>query len=224
MKYLFILLFSFIAIQSTAQVVTLNKKEISSLQKIIKQDSSAGKLYASIKSRAENALTQTPDPIDTVISEGHLATDPKKIRTVKSLKDIDRIYSLAIAYKVEGNKTYLQKVAEYITAWATVNQPQGNPINDTKFEDLLFAYDLVRNEMPNDQQQVVDSWLQKMADAEIKTGLQKTKKTSFNNWNSHRLKVIGFIAYILNNEQYKRHIAVELPAQIEKNLLPDGSG
>jgi len=50
------------------------------------------------------------------------------------------------------------------------------------------------------------------------------KTTSFNNWNSHRLKVIGCIAYTLNNDDYKKYINEELPMQIEKNLLPDGSG
>ncbi|GAA4730467.1 alginate lyase family protein [Flavisolibacter ginsenosidimutans] len=224
MKYLFVLLFSFLAQNGFAQFVGLNKKEISSLHNLIAKDSSAKKFYVSIRQTANDALAQTPDPIDTVVSEGHLATDPKKIRTGKSLKDIEKIYSLAITYAIEGKKDYLQKAGDYISAWATVNQPQGNPINDTKFEDLFFAYDLVKNDLPADQQKTINVWLVKMADAEIKTGAVKTKKTSFNNWNSHRLKVIGFIAYLLNNDTYKKYVADELPAQIEKNLLPDGSG
>jgi hypothetical protein len=35
---------------------------------------------------ANAALQQDPNPIDTIISEGHLVTDPKKIRTQKSCK------------------------------------------------------------------------------------------------------------------------------------------
>jgi hypothetical protein len=206
------------------QYVGLNKKEISDLQHLVVKDSSAKKFYTAIKRTANDALTQTPNPIDTVVSEGHLATDPKKIRTVQSLKDIYKIYSLATAYVIEGRKNYLQKAGEFITTWATVNQPQGNPINDTKFEDLLFAYDLVKNDVSTEQRNKINSWLEKMANAEIKTALPKTKKTSYNNWNSHRLKTIGLIAYLLNNNTYKTYIDAELPAQIEKNLLPDGSG
>jgi len=224
MKYLITVLSSFIAINCFAQYVGLNKKEISNLQHLVAKDNNAKKFYTSMKRTADDALTQTPDPIDTVVSEGHLATDPKKIRTGKSLRDIDKIYSLAIAYVVEGNKSYLQKAGEYITAWATVNQPQGNPINDTKFEDLFFAYDLIKNDVSTEQKSTINSWLEKMANAEIKTALPKTKKTSYNNWNSHRLKTIGLIAYMLNNNTYKAFIDIELPAQIEKNLLPDGSG
>jgi hypothetical protein len=224
MKYLITIIYSFLVLNCFGQYVGLNKKEISNLKQIVIKDSSAKKFYSSIKRTADNALTQTPNPIDTVVSEGHLATDPKKIRTVQSLKDIDKIYSLVIAYVIDGNKGYLQKAGEYISEWAMVNQPQGNPINDTKFEDLLFAYDLVKNELSKDQKNAINSWLEKMANAEIKTALPKTKKTSYNNWNSHRLKTIGLIAYLLNNDTYKAYINVELPAQVEKNLLPDGSG
>jgi len=224
MKYFFVLLLSFLAQNGFSQFASLTKKEISNLHNLVAKDSSVKKFYASLKNTADEALEQTPNPVDTVVSEGHLATDPKKIRTGKSLKDVEKIYSLAVAYAIEGKKNHLQKAGEYIAAWATVNQPQGNPINDTKFEDLFFAYDLVKNNLSSEQKKSINNWLVKMADAEIKTALPKTKKTSFNNWNSHRLKVIGFIAYLLNNDTYKKYIADELPAQIEKNLLSDGSG
>jgi hypothetical protein len=224
MKYLFLLLFFIISSGAFGQFVGLNKKEIASLRNLVRNDSDAKKFYVSIKAMADWSLTQTPDPIDTVVSEGHLATDPKKIRTVQSLHDIPKIYSLAIAYTVEGNKTYLRKASAYIKSWAIVNKPQGNPINDTKFEDLFFAYDLVKNDLSSADQKIINAWLEQMADSEIRTALPKTKKTSFNNWNSHRLKVIGMIAYLTNNSEYKTYAMTELPFQIEKNLLPDGAG
>jgi hypothetical protein len=224
MKYMLVLLLSFAVSGSYAQFVGLNKEEVTDLRRLIKNDKEAKASYAILKGRADDALTQTPDPIDTVVSEGHLATDPKKIRTVQSLKDVDKIYSLSIAYVVDGNKNYLDKAAEFLRSWAKTNRPQGNPINDTKFEDLLLAYDLLKNSLPAADDKTINIWLEEMADAEMKTGLSKTRKTSFNNWNSHRLKVVGLIAYILNNDKYKTYIAEELPAQIEKNLLPDGTG
>jgi len=225
MKYLiFFFLFFSIASQTKAQYVGLNDKEISSLQKLVKKDNDVKKIYSSLKKIADEALGQTPNPIDTVVSEGHLATDPKKIITVRSLKDIDKINALAFAYKVENNVSYLNKLSAFLSSWVTVNKPQGNPINDTKFEDLFVAYDLVKNNIPSSSKQTIENWLAKMADEEIRTGKNKAKTTSFNNWNSHRLKVIGLIAYILGNESYKKYIDEELPIQIEKNLLPDGSG
>ena len=224
MKYFIVSLFSFISLNAFTQFTGLNKKEIATLRNLVRSDSNANKLYTTIRNTADKALTQNPDPIDTVVSEGRLATDPKKIRTIQSLDDIPKTYSLAIAYAIERNKNYLQKADKYLKSWALVNKPQGNPINDTKFEDLFFAYDLIKNNLSSDDQKTINGWLNQMAGAEIKTALPKTKKTSFNNWNSHRLKVIGLIAYLLNKDEYKTYIAEELPVQIEKNLLPDGSG
>ena len=97
------------ATTANAQNVGLSNKEISSLQKLINKDSAVKNLYTSLKRIADEALNQNPNPIDTVISEGHLATDPKKIRTQGSLKDIDKINALAFAYRIEENNAYLNK-------------------------------------------------------------------------------------------------------------------
>lgn len=206
------------------QYVGLNNKEIVSIKKLIKKDPGVVNLYKSYKKIADASLNDSPNPIDTVVSEGHLSTDPKKIITSRSLKDIDKMYALAFAYRVENNNSYLNKLVEFLTAWAITNKPQGNPINDTKFEDVFIAYDLVKENISSSQKEIINSWMMKMADEEMRTGKNKAKTTSFNNWNSHRLKVIGCIGYILNNSTCKKYIDEELPIQIEKNLLPDGSG
>jgi hypothetical protein len=225
MKYLSLFAFIlFITPKVRSQYVGLNDKEISSLKKLIRSDADVQKYFTAFKKTADEALNQIADPIDTVVSEGHLATDPKKIITVRSLKDINKIYSLAISYRITNNKSYLDKLVEFLTAWATVNKPQGNPINDTKFEDLFAAYDMAKNNIALTSKKTIDDWLVKMATEEMRTGKNKAKTTSFNNWNSHRLKVIGCIAYILNNDEYKKYIDEELPVQVEKNLFPDGSG
>lgn len=224
MKKLLLLICILAAGRCFAQVVSLNDKELTKLYQLITSDKNAGKLYASIKRTADAALNEAPNPVDTVVSEGHLATDPRKINTIRSLRDIDKIYALALCYRVENQRRYLDQLTGFLSAWASLNQPQGNPINDSKFEDLFFAYDLARAKMDANARTAIDQWLQQMADAEIRTYNPKTKKTSYNNWNSHRLKVIGLIAYVLNNTTYKNFIKTELPQQIDRNLLPDGSG
>lgn len=225
MRYLFIFLFIAFGITKVkSQYVGLAEKEIINLKKLMTHDDEVRDYIVSFKKTADEALNQIPNPIDTIISEGHLATDPQKIITVRALKDINKIYSLAISYRIWNDTFYLNKLIEFLTAWATANKPQGNPINDTKFEDLFAAYDLIRNNITSDQKIIIDDWLIRMANEEIRTGKNKGKTTSFNNWNSHRLKVIGCIAYILRNNEFEKYIDEELPVQIEKNLLPDGSG
>lgn len=214
MKYLFLCLsVYFLASKATAQYVGLSDKEVSGLAKLIKKNNDAKNLYNSLKKIADKALNQKPNPVDTVVSEGHLATDPKKIKTQQSLKDIDKIYALAFAYRIEKNNSYLNKLIEYITAWATINKPQGNPINDTKFENLFIAYDLVKNNFLSSSKNIINSWLIKMADEEINTAKNKAKKTSYNNWNSHRLKVISVLLTCLITGHTKNTLLNSYPCK-----------
>src|ERR1051325_10299996 len=110
MKYMFLLLICFIASSAIAQYVGLQEHEVSALKNVVKGDSSIKKLYSSLKRIADAALDEQPNPIDTVVSEGHLATDPKKIITQRSLQDINKINALAIVYKIENSKKYLDKL------------------------------------------------------------------------------------------------------------------
>jgi hypothetical protein len=50
------------------------------------------------------------------------------------------------------------------------------------------------------------------------------RKTAINNWNSHRLKIVGEIGFVLNSESLTQWTNKELKKQIAVNLDPDGSG
>jgi hypothetical protein len=155
-----------------------------------------------------------------------LATDPKKIRTVKSLADLHKIYALAISYTITNKDTYKIKCIEYLVAWASINKGMGNPINDTKLNPIFDAYDLLKDQIDPSSKATITAWMQQLADAEIASPRYKSvnSKTLFNNWNSHRIKVVGSIAYLINNNAYKVFTDSSLKKQILKNLHADGSG
>ncbi len=46
----------------------------------------------------------------------------------------------------------------------------------------------------------------------------------YNNWNSHRIKVVGLIAYTLNNKAYQQFTDTSIKKQILENLYANGSG
>jgi len=207
------------------QYLSLSKDEIQKLVSLIKTDQSAEKNYQSLKSLASISLQQQPNPIDTIISEGHLANDPKKIITQKALADLPKIYALAYTYRISNQKIYLKKCIEYIIAWARTNHGVGNPINDTKLDPLLEAYDLIKDEFATNEKEIVTGWLTQLADAEISHPRFKSAKRSvYNNWNSHRIKVVANIAYVLNNKEHQAFADTSIKTQILKNLYADGSG
>jgi hypothetical protein len=207
------------------QFLSLNKTELKKLIVIIKSDSSAQKAFRTLEKQAKIALNQEPQPIYTIISEGHLATDPKKIETLEALADLNKIYALAYVSKITNNEEYFNKCLQYITAWATTNQAIGNPINESKLDPLFEAYDLIKDEVKVAEKQVIEKWFRQIANAEIATqhNLLK-KKSTYNNWNSHRIKIITNIAYLLDDKSYKLFVDSNFKQQIAMNLYADGSG
>lgn len=216
----------FLLISANAQYLSLNKIETKKLISLVNTEKDVKQLYLKMERLANTALTEVPNPIDTIVSEGHLATDPKKIRTVKSLADLHKIYALAISYTITNKEIYKTKCIEYLVAWASINKGMGNPINDTKLDPIFNAYDLLKDQIDPSSKATIEAWMQQVADAEIASPRYKSvnSKTLFNNWNSHRIKVVGSIAYLLNNKAYKVFTDSSLKKQILKNLHADGSG
>ncbi|WEK17748.1 MAG: alginate lyase family protein [Candidatus Pedobacter colombiensis] len=213
------------AITAKAQYLSLNKSELQKLSTLINTDQNVKMAYHELENLADATLKQHPDPVDTIISEGHLANDPKKLKTQKSLADLDKIYALAYTYSISNKPVYLKKCIEYILAWAKINHGAGNPINDTKLDPLFDAYDLIKDEMTVSERNTVDKWLVEIADAEMASPRFKSgKKSVYNNWNSHRIKVVGNIAYLLRNKNYELFADTAIKTQILKNLYADGSG
>lgn len=225
MKKVFLLAVSIlIAVSVKAQYVSLNDKEVQNLKELINQNADVKRLYSAYVNLADVAVNVNPNAIDTIRTEGLLQGDPKKTATTNALRDMRKMYALAIAYRVEGEKSYLQNLTSYLTAWAKINIGRGDPIDDTNLEPAIEAYDLVKGKLkPNDNELIV-KWFKQTADAEI-AAHQKgmNKETAYNNWNSHRLKIVGMIAYAINNDDYKKYVNEDLKRHLQKNLLPDGS-
>jgi hypothetical protein len=216
---------SLLAFPVRAQSVSLNQSELTKLKESIKTNPGAEKAFLKLRFTADMALTQQPNPVDSIVSEGHLANDPKKIATQKALADFEKVDALAYSYKLTGQEAYLKKCTAYLLNWAKINQGRGNPINDTKLDPLLEGYDLIKGDVSSEDRKVIDTWLSQIADAEIASPRFKlSRKTVYNNWNSHRLKVVGSIAFITGNKEYQNFTDTSMRQQIVKNLYKDGSG
>ncbi|TKC00188.1 alginate lyase family protein [Pedobacter cryophilus] len=207
------------------QHLSLNTAELKKLTSLIKSDKSAQKEFLLLEKQAKIALQQKPLPIEIIISEGHLANDPKKIKTLKSLADLKKIYALAYTYKLTNSEEYLTKCIQYILAWAKTNKAIANPINNSKLDPLFEAYDLIKEEIKPSDKKIIDHWFTQIAAIEIATErLTPFNKISYNNWNSHKIKIVANIAYLLNDKKYQLFVDTSLKKQIAMNLYADGSG
>lgn len=224
MKKLCFALLLLLSATAKAQYVSLNDKEIGNLRDLISKDATVKQQFMAFERAADDAVNVNPQPIDTIRSEGLLEGNPKKAATGNALRDMRKMYALAICYRIENEKSYLQSATAYLNAWAKVNVGRGDPIDDTNLEQAIEAYDLIKAKLkPNDNELIV-KWFKQTADAEIATHQKSINKESgYNNWNSHRLKIIGMIAYAIDDAGYKKYVTDDLNVQSQKNLLPDGS-
>src|SRR5882757_10378973 len=116
-----LLVLTMLVLTAAAQYTSLNDKELGKLKDLIRTDADVKNFYSSFERNATQALDSTPHPIDTIGTEGKLQGDPKKVATIFALRDMRKIYSLALAYRVQGDKKYLQKATAYLLAWAAIN-------------------------------------------------------------------------------------------------------
>src|ERR1700761_9352911 len=224
-KILLLFIFTTIGISARAQYAGLSNEEIGKLKELIKTDPIAKSAFGQFQTTADKALTEQPNPIEKITTEGKLAGDPDKIKTLKAVEDANKIYALALVYKLYNNKTFLDKASEYLQAWARINESTGDPIDETRLEELIAGYDMVRNDITPESKKAVDHWLQEIADGELNSKyMAPGKGTAINNWNSHRIKIMAMIAYTLHNDKFGKIVQNELTRQIAINLYPDGNG
>lgn len=207
-----------ISVSLQAQYLSLSDNEVSRLKQLIVTDKVAAEVYLKWEELANKSLHDNPNPIDTIESEGRLISYPKKQLSIQSFRDMNKVYALAITYRITGKKVYLNKAIDFIVAWGSVNHSIGNPINDMKLDLMVEAYDLIYSKVPKKAKEKVNTWLTQIVIEELKTQNEK-----YNNWNSFRIRIITQIAFLLNNKQYINDVKKMLEIQILKNLYANGS-
>ncbi|HEY6330204.1 MAG TPA: alginate lyase family protein [Blastocatellia bacterium] len=204
-----------------AQAISLNDKQRARLIALVSSDPEAKALCGRVIEDANQDLSAQPHPLKQIQTEGKLQSDPVKVETQKGLMDTGKVFSLGIAYTVTGDLKYSEKVKQFILAWAEVNKPTGDPIDETNLEPLMIGYDLVRKTFSDSERDRADRWLKKVAEEEISN--KRSGGTAINNWNSHRLKIIGLAAFLTGDEKLLHHAVDGYMEQIRVNLRPDGS-
>jgi hypothetical protein len=195
---------------------------LAALETLVTTNPEAKAQYAALRKLADGILSATPKPIAKIQTEGKLAKDPLKIATDVSLRDMGKILPLAYAWLLSHEDRYAAKASEFLVAWANQNQATGDPIDETNLEPMIQAYDLIKAALATTDRQKIGAWLSSVAQAEI-ASRKPGKDTSFNNWNSHRLKIVGLIGFSLNDQALIEFTEREFKHQIQSDLNPDGT-
>jgi hypothetical protein len=207
----------FLAHKASAQYALFTASEKSRLIDLTREDASAHAQSIALIHRADTALRQAPNPIQLIQTEGKLAGDPVKVATQAALRDMQALTDLGFAYLLTGDSRYADKARLFVLAWAQINQPTGDPIDETNLEPLIVSYDLTRSSYSDGDKAAADGYLRRLIRAEW--GARQVT----NNWQSHRLKVVGLAAYVLRDGALIARAIDGVKSQINVNLNADGS-
>ena len=207
-----------VGFSQTTNVVILDSTEIANLRRVISQDERAKYLYDSIASLARAHSEEAPRPLKHLHYEGLLETNPDRVDTRKSLKDMDKVISFIYASYGDDNPSFAKKTWQFVLAWAQTYQPDGNPINENKFVALYWGYYLFRNTFSDHEKEKVERWMMTIAKQEI-----NREHTPNNNWEAKRQKMIGIIGSITGNDSLKAFAQRGFREYISTAYFPDGT-
>lgn len=176
---------------------------------------------ASLLRAATAALERPPDPLPVVHTEGTLPTLPAYQRALQARKDWNSIAVLASAYAMNREARYLDGYARYLAAWLDIYRISGNPIDETALGDWLLAYRSVGVALPPALALRMRNFACDLA-VRYTQPQPSSRKTSTNNWQSHRAKLAVMGAQTCGEPKLIAEAEAVFAAQIRDNLLPSG--
>jgi hypothetical protein len=222
-RWFFLLAVIFICVRNAVfGAICLTADQRDRLAVLVRSEPEAEKLFNKLRREADSCLNDPARPVSTIQTAGRLNADPDKAKSRASIADMRKLSVLGFSYAVTTNQVYSAAAKRTILAWARAYRPSGQPIDETKLEPLFVAYDLTRTAFSAEERAATDGWLRSIAREEL-AAVRADSDTAFNNWNSHRLKIIGLIGYLLDDRPLITHAVEGFRKQIERNLRPDGS-
>jgi len=215
--FLFSALCTCIVAQNTS-VLILNNEEQENLRELRVTNSQVNQLCDSVFLLATQYMELSPQPLEKIYYEGRLETDTARIRTRKSLYDMDKVSTMFYASYGNPDAPYGNKIKDFALAWARTYQPDGNTINENKFVPLFWGYYLFRSSFNDAEQAEFEEWMTSIAQAQI-----NRKSTPNNNWQAKRLRLIGLVGGITDNGEFIDFAIDNLKKYIGSAYYKDGT-
>jgi hypothetical protein len=186
------------------------------------RDEATTPLAKIILDRAGRALSRPPGAIRELHTEGTLPGKGIRDISLKAKQDQPIVLDLALAWRLTGDRRYLDQAARYLTAWAAIYQMSFNPIDETGFDALLLATDLVEADLPPAARNALDRFWRRMAEGYL-TAMDGRTKNQNTNWQSHRVKLATLAAFQTGDPALVARARAAFRRQIAANIRPDGS-
>ncbi|QGZ62727.1 alginate lyase [Paraburkholderia acidisoli] len=174
----------------------------------------------------QSHVNDVPHALPALHTEGTLPHEGIYDQSVEAAKELDLMRNAALAWRATSDERYLRLVDRFLLAWVTTYKPSFNPIDETRFEGLILAYDMTASALPVKTRNATMQFLNAFANgyiAQIDAQKRPLKGTFANNWQSHRVKLIAMIAFTLDNRKMIATAQRLFIEHIGDNIAPDGA-
>lgn len=144
--------------------------------------------------------------------------NPELVNTRRAFIDADETNLLALAYYLNKQDTYLTKAKEHLLTWAISTEPDGNPIDLSRLQSLVWAYDFIKCQLSGAERQLIDNWFTKISQA-LKNW-PYGRMTSINNYTTHALSMRLLISKVIREPALKV-TQKEIVQHLQKNINPE---
>ncbi|KVA09213.1 alginate lyase family protein [Burkholderia ubonensis] len=171
-------------------------------------------------------LGEQPKALPRVHTEGTLPHEGVYDQSVAAMKDMDLMRDAALAWRVTNDPRYLQFVDRFLSAWVATYQPSFNPIDETRFDSLILAYDMTASALPVKTRNAASAFIAKLGAgyvAQIDAQKRPLAGTWRNNWQSHRIKLIALSAFTLGDRRMMNAAQRLFVEHLADNIAADGT-
>ncbi|WDD95899.1 alginate lyase family protein [Burkholderia sp. FERM BP-3421] len=171
-------------------------------------------------------LGDLPKALPRVHTEGTLPGEGIHDQSEEALKDLELMRNAALAWRVTNQSRYLALVDRFLSAWVKTYQPSFNPIDETRFESLILAYDMTASVLPVKTRNATAAFIAKLGNGyvqQVDAQKRPLAGTWRNNWQSHRIKLIALSAFTLGDRRMMNAAQRLFAEHLADNLKPDGT-
>jgi len=177
---------------------------------------------ATVIAGAEAALGRTPGPLPVVHTEGTLPGHGIRDESLVARRDLPTMLDFALAWRITGERKYLEAADRFLRAWAEIYVVSLNPIDETNFDAMILAYDLTEEDLPAETRAAMDGFLRNLATGYL-DDMDGAPKHFYTNWQSHRIKIAALASFQLGDARLIERTFEDYQKQVATNVLADGT-
>ncbi|MEM7576811.1 MAG: alginate lyase family protein [Planctomycetota bacterium] len=201
-------------------VLPLNADERRQLQALVDQDPQAAAIAEHTRRLAEPLLGTPATPLEVIHYEGLVNTDPRRVETVKSLRQMGDAGWVLRHWQATEDPAAADTLRDWIAAWATTYRFTGNDVNENKFVPLLVAYVDLREGFNPEDQQAADTLFRQLGEHHARRARESQYLT--NRFAKH-LRIAALAGLALDEPGWLDAARDGVSRFVRESLRPDGS-